>query len=179
MSNRGLIRMFIWYICIYIYVYILLNILIEYIDWMTPHYWYGVSNHKHQVCLLSHSFRRKSKKTSKFRVTGLRAGNSPGTGEFPAQMASNAENVSIWWHHHVECNLQVSTIHRWLNKYGVPQGSSWNHFPFSARRIIITCAKMMYKCCLQMTRPCFLRPPLLTWFYFTLTWISNHMPSKV
>ena len=26
--------------------------------------------------------------------------NSPGTGEFPAQMASNAENVSIWWRHH-------------------------------------------------------------------------------
>ena len=22
-----------------------------------------------------------------------------GTGEFPAQMASNAENVSIWWRH--------------------------------------------------------------------------------
>ena len=28
------------------------------------------------------------------------AGNSPATGEFPAQMASNAENVSIWWRHH-------------------------------------------------------------------------------
>ena len=27
-------------------------------------------------------------------------GNSPGTGEFPAQRASNAENVSIWWRHH-------------------------------------------------------------------------------
>ena len=27
-------------------------------------------------------------------------GYSPGTGEFPAQMASNAENVSIWWRHH-------------------------------------------------------------------------------
>ena len=26
--------------------------------------------------------------------------NSPGTGEFPAQMARNAENVSIWWRHH-------------------------------------------------------------------------------
>ena len=25
---------------------------------------------------------------------------SPGTGEFPAQMASYAENVSIWWRHH-------------------------------------------------------------------------------
>ena len=40
------------------------------------------------------------KKTSKLRVTGLCAGNSPGTGEFPAQMASNAENVCIWWRHH-------------------------------------------------------------------------------
>ena len=29
------------------------------------------------------------------------SGNSPGTDEFPAQMASNAENVSIWWRHHV------------------------------------------------------------------------------
>ena len=34
------------------------------------------------------------------RVTGICAGNSPGTGEFPAQMVSNAENVSIWWRHH-------------------------------------------------------------------------------
>ena len=40
------------------------------------------------------------KKTSKLRVTGLCAGNSPGTGEFPAQMASNAQNVSIRWRHH-------------------------------------------------------------------------------
>ena len=47
-------------------------------------------------------FRRRSKKTSKLRVTGLYVGNSPGTGDFPAQMASNAENVTIWWRHHVE-----------------------------------------------------------------------------
>ena len=33
---------------------------------------------------------------------GLSAGNSPGTGEFPAQMVSDSEDVSIWWHHHVE-----------------------------------------------------------------------------
>ena len=31
------------------------------------------------------------RKTSKLSVTGLCAGNSPGTGEFPAQMASNAK----------------------------------------------------------------------------------------
>ena len=40
------------------------------------------------------------KKTSKLRFTGLCAGNSPVAGEFPAQMASYAENVSIWWRHH-------------------------------------------------------------------------------
>ena len=46
-------------------------------------------------------FRRWSKKTSKLRVTGLCVGNSPVTDEFPSQIASNAENVSIWWRHHV------------------------------------------------------------------------------
>ena len=61
----------------------------------------GVSNHQPYHCLFNRLFRRRSKKTSKLRVTGLCAGNSPGTGEFPAQMASNAENVSIWWRHHV------------------------------------------------------------------------------
>ena len=44
--------------------------------------------------------RRRSKKTSKLRVTGLCEGNSPVTDGFPAQRASNAENVSIWWRHH-------------------------------------------------------------------------------
>ena len=51
-------------------------------------------------CLLKRLFRRRSKKTSKLRVTGLFEGNSPVTGEFPAQRVNNAENVSIWWHHH-------------------------------------------------------------------------------
>ena len=60
----------------------------------------GVSNHQPHGCLLNRLFGRKSKKTLKLRVTGLCAGNSPGTGEFPAQMASYAENVSIWWRHH-------------------------------------------------------------------------------
>ena len=45
-------------------------------------------------------FGRRSRKTSKLRVTGLCAGNSPVTVEFPSQMASNAENVSIGWRHH-------------------------------------------------------------------------------
>ena len=60
----------------------------------------SVSNHQPHDCLLYRLFRRRSKKTPKLRVTGLCVGNSPGTGEFPSQMASNAENVSIWWRHH-------------------------------------------------------------------------------
>ena len=37
-----------------------------------------VSNHQPHGCLLNRLFRRRSKKTSKFRVTGLFVGNSPG-----------------------------------------------------------------------------------------------------
>ena len=61
----------------------------------------GVSNQEPHHCLLNRLFGSRSKKISKLRVTGLCAGNSPVTGEFPAQMASNAENASIWWRHHV------------------------------------------------------------------------------
>ena len=70
----------------------------------------SVSNHQPHDCLLNRLFRRKSKKTSKLRVTGLCVGNSPGTGEFPAQMASYAVNVSIWWRHHVPWQLIMATV---------------------------------------------------------------------
>ena len=64
----------------------------------------GVSNYQPHHCLLNRLFGRRWNKTSKLRVTGLCAGNSPVTGEFPAQMASNAEKVFIWWrHHHDNC----------------------------------------------------------------------------
>ena len=70
--------------------------------------------------------RRRSKKTSKLRVTGLCEGNSPVTGDFPAQMAGYAENVSIWWRHHERPlpstrkhlkmrNLSVGTIENEFN----------------------------------------------------------------
>ena len=87
----------------------------------------SASNHQPHDCLLNRLFRRRSKKTSKLRVTGLCVGNSPGTGEFPAQMASNAENVSFWWRHH-EGTMLLSIIYilvstpiftRSNQKYGV------------------------------------------------------------
>ena len=55
----------------------------------------GVSNHQPHDCLLKRLIRRRSKKTSQLRVTGLCERNSPVTGDFPAQRASNAENISI------------------------------------------------------------------------------------
>ena len=36
------------------------------------------------------------------------AGNSPGTSEFSAQRASNAENVFIWWRHHGDIQRQIT-----------------------------------------------------------------------
>ena len=69
----------------------------------------GASNHQTPDCLLSRLIRRRSKKTSQLRVTGLYAGNSLVTGEFPAQMASNAENVSIWLRHHEKITFGIST----------------------------------------------------------------------
>ena len=63
----------------------------------------GVSNHQPHHCLLNGLFKRRSKKTSKLRITGLCAGIHRWPVKKPAQMASNAQNVSIWWRHHVNC----------------------------------------------------------------------------
>ena len=71
-----------------------------------------VSNHHPRHCLLNRLFGHRLKKTSKFRVTCLCVGNSPRTGEFPAQMASNAENVSIWWRHHASTKPQQNVANR-------------------------------------------------------------------
>ena len=45
----------------------------------------GVSDHRLCDCFLCHLFWRRSKKILKLRITGLCEGNSPVTGEFPAQ----------------------------------------------------------------------------------------------
>ena len=75
----------------------------------------GVSNHQPHDSLLNLLFRCRSNKTSKLHVAGLCAENSLVTGDFIAQRANNAENVSIWWRHYVIYGLlkgtdQVDTI---------------------------------------------------------------------
>ena len=88
----------------------------------------------------SNFYSGRSKKTSKLHITGLCAGNSPVTcevpaqrpetwsfdvffdpvtGEFPAQMASNVENVSIWWCHRDSCH--------WLQwKFSFMKAKTWS-----------------------------------------------------
>ena len=82
----------------------------------------SVSNHQPHDCLLDRLFRHRSKKISKLHVTGLCAGNSSGTGEFPAQMASNAENVSIWWRHQMETFDHKATSHYPKKRSAMPYG---------------------------------------------------------
>ena len=50
------------------------------------------------------------KKTSQLRVNSLCVGNSPGTGEFPAQRACYSENVSIWWRNHEHFKRRLSGL---------------------------------------------------------------------
>ena len=91
----------------------------------------GVSNHQRIYCLLKRLFRRRSKKISKLCIIGLCEGNSPVTGEFPAQRAGNAENVSII----SKQSLLICTGWPWLtHRYSLPSflrrritlGDSWH-----------------------------------------------------
>ena len=90
--------------------------------------WDGVSNHQPHDYLLNRLSGRRSKKTPKPRVTGLYAGNSPGTGELPAQMASYAETVSIWWRHHKKRSHQHERCIRYLINLHVPERYSGRAF---------------------------------------------------
>ena len=81
-----------------------------------------VSNHRCLRCLLNCCFRHRSKRTSKLCITGLCAGNSLVTGEFPAQKACNAENV--WWrHHHVFSGHKI-----WCKHVGILQKTATGSF---------------------------------------------------
>ena len=91
----------------------------------------GVSNHQRRDCLLNRLFRRRSKKIPKLRLIGLCAGNSPLTGEFPAQRASNAENVSIWWGHHGMMGPTMSA--RWYAPLWEMEVKAWH---LSFRRVL-------------------------------------------
>ena len=75
----------------------------------------SVSNPQLHHCLLNRLFGCRSKKTSKLPRHWPLCGELPGTGEFPAQMTSNAENVSIWWRHH---DIELTLTQRCIKQDG-------------------------------------------------------------
>ena len=82
---------------LFVFQFIMLPLFLHYGDVIMG----AIATHQPHGCSLKRLFRRRSRKTSKLRVTGFCVGNSPVPGGFPAQMASKAENVSILWRHHV------------------------------------------------------------------------------
>ena len=81
-------------------------------DRITPIQWRhngrdGVLNHQPHHCLLKRLLRCRSKWTSKLRVTGLCAGNSPVNS--PDKCAVTRKSVSLWWRQHA--------ISRWPTEY--------------------------------------------------------------
>ena len=73
---------------------------VEVIITMTSQVHHTVSNHRSFDCLSNTSCGPTSKKHQSPCYWPFE-GNSPVTGEFPTQRASNAEKASIWWRHHV------------------------------------------------------------------------------
>ena len=115
---------------------------------------HGISNHQLHDCLLNRVFRRRSKNESKLRVTGFRAGNSPA--KYPAQRASNAANVSIWWRHHGcftntvvnvmgnhKINLMANRVHIAWNVLYIdslwPSDTIWRHNSGSTLARVMAC----------------------------------------
>ena len=88
----------------------------------------GVSNHRRLDCLLNRLFSHSTKKISKVRVTGLCGENR----WFPAQRASNAEKVSIWWRHHdkpFECrSVSMRDPCLWMSLQLTVLGDQMAHF---------------------------------------------------
>ena len=92
----------------------------------------GVSNHRLLDCLLNRLFRRRWK-TSKLCVNGLCEGNSPVTSEFPSQRASYAENVSIWWRHHLRQPVTFTNDTKFTDVYTRRQASIMELIWWTAR----------------------------------------------
>ena len=103
-------------------------------NYMTLHWRHndhdGVSNHQPHDCLLNRLFRRRSKKTSKLRVTGPCVGNSPGPVNSPHKrpvtwkmftfedVIMDSMYVDSMWLIYSECSL------------------GWYHMSVTASRII-------------------------------------------
>ena len=72
------------------------------LQWYASRGWFIA--HENWTSCYSAEYQTKHQSSASLTIC---AGNSPETGEFPAQTASNAENVSIWWRHHKTLTFHV------------------------------------------------------------------------
>ena len=83
----------------------------------------GVSNPQPHDCFFDRLFKVQIKENIKV------------TGEFPAQMANNAENVSIWWRHHDQIrwysylpriySIRVTSLYKRITRYILGNITKW------------------------------------------------------
>ena len=78
-------------------------------------------------------------------------GNSPLTGEFPAQMASNAKIVSIWWRHHVSTGrifAGTPTFYIQYDENGALSIQQRNHlnFKYQVMRTTVVFMPVLWPC---------------------------------
>ena len=121
-----------------------------------------VSNHQSHDCLHNRLFRNRSKKKWKLRTTGLCAGNSPVTGEFPAQITSDVDNVSIWWRHHA---IKISKSQEILEH--ITKNTMWYWLGEKFLTIILTCNKQTTQLLLSTLAWNFIFPVILQWCHMS------------
>ena len=119
----------------------------------------GVSNYQHHHCLLNRLFTRRSKKTSKLRVTGLCAGNSPGPvnsphkGPVTRKMFPTSSWISSFLHNPMIIRLVVTIsphmlpsnsylIHGWQHSLHcgtfIPDGRLYVYYMNASRCVVWT-----------------------------------------
>ena len=123
----------------------------------------GVSNHQRHGCLLNRLFRRRSKKTSKLRVTGLCAGpvNSPHKGPVTRKMVP-FDDVIMWIPSAIStarqficigcglttrtsCETRTSSVQSWLLQT--------NDYKWSIKQTVFVCTEMYWSVCEQNISP--------------------------
>ena len=117
----------------------------------------SASNHQPHDCLLNRLFGRRSKKTSKLRVTGLCVGNSPGPVNSPhkwpvtRKMFIFDDVIMVLTHQSISRLWAVGSFHLW----GLTDGWLWDHLPASPWSVLPFLV-------LDLITPCVLR-----WGYVT------------
>ena len=144
----------------------------------------GVSNHQRLDGLLNRLFRRRSKKASTFRVTGLWEGNPPVTGEFFHKVPVMRKMFSFAkWRHHAttkrkRCAYFLMVYNTYLsNTLGLNwRLRKWQRcFSFYNYVIIIYCAIMEHVTGKSLSRVPFYEHGLT----LMPVWISNYNHYKV